>query len=155
MRSMCVPFVILAAATLTACSGGNASEMGDEHVVLRDLVETDVAGPTPEHLRIQGELVPTPSDQLSRYYMLRQRHTLNGTSIAILRQERGQRVAYARTEVDCGRRLFHVVGVAATRGRVESDVAHDGPLRSISGLPLRQELATFICEKGGTPLVGA
>jgi hypothetical protein len=150
MRSMTIPALLL----LAGCGSGEATG-GDtnEQVVLRNLAETEIARPKPEHEPIRGELIATPSDPQSDYYLLRHRTTLIGTTIAILRQEKQGRVAYARTEVDCERRLFHVVGVASTRGRVESDVAHDGPLRSISGLPLRQELATFVCQRAGTPLV--
>ncbi|WP_315760632.1 hypothetical protein [Sphingomonas sp. Y38-1Y] len=143
--------VMLAATTLAACGTSDAST-DNGTVVLRNLADTEVAAPRPEHLKIVGQLIPTPSDSQSRYYLLRHRTTLVGTSIAIMRQEKGDRVAYARTEVDCARRLFHVVGVASTRGRVESDVAHDGPLRSIHGLPLREELAAYVCERSGTPL---
>ncbi|HTG38167.1 hypothetical protein [Sphingomonas sp.] len=153
MRVTAFPGAIMMAGLLAGCGTSDASSHDDNsHVVLRNLAETEIAAPKPDYLKIQGELVATPSDQASRYYLLRRHRTLNDTDIAILRQEKNGRVAYARTEVDCARRLFHVVGVASSRGRVESNVAHDGPLRSISGLPLRQELARHICEQAGTPL---
>lgn len=148
LRLVAVPVVLF----LAACSTDDEPVALNEQVVLRNLTETEVARPKPEYEPIQGELIPTPSDPAGQYYLLRHRTTLVDTTIAILREEKGGRVAYARTEVDCARRLFHVVGVASTRGRVESDVAHDGPLRSISGLPLRQELAGYICDRAGTPL---
>jgi hypothetical protein len=150
-----VPLAVASAVLLSACSGSDASTMGDEHVVLRNLVDTELAAPAPEHHRIQGTLIPTASDPVHDYYLLRQRRTLNGTNIAILRQERAGRVAFARTEVDCANRLFHVIGVANTRGRVESNVAHDGPLRPIEGLPLREELASYVCQTAQTPLAAA
>jgi hypothetical protein len=143
---------ILLAGALSACGSSEAMDTGGEKLVIRNLVETEVAAPHPDHYKIQGELIPTPSDDKSQYYLLRQRKTMAGTNIAIMRQERGDKVAYARTEVDCGQRLFHVVGVANSRIRVESDAHHDGPLRSIEGLPLRQELANYVCQKSGTPL---
>lgn len=155
MRVVAFPAAMMMAGLLAGCGTSDASSHDDgSRVVLRNLAETEIAAPKPDYLKIQGELVPTPSDEASLYYLLRRHRTLNDTEIAILRQEKNGRVAYARTEMDCARRLFHVVGVASTRGRVESNVAHDGPLRSISGLPLRQELARHICEKAGTPLSG-
>ena len=75
--------------------------------------------------------------------------------VAILREERGGRVAYARAEVDCGRRLFHVLGVGASRASAEVAIAHDGPLRPMAGLPLREELGGYICRRTGTPLAPA
>lgn len=154
MRLKAFPLALMPL-TLAACGTGDATSQDNGVVVLRNLADTEVARPRPERLKIVGEAIPTPSDPQSTYFLLRHQTTLAGTTIAILRQEKAGRVAYARTEMDCERRLFHVVGVAATRGRVESDVAHDGPLRSVSGLPLRQELASFICAKAGTPLTRA
>ncbi|MEG8056133.1 hypothetical protein QP150_04545 [Sphingomonas sp. 22L2VL55-3] len=83
---------------------------------------------------------------------MRERKAASGTIIAILRQEHDGKVAYARTETDCGKRLFHVLGVGPNRALVETNVAHDGPLRPIKGLPLREELATYVCNASGTPL---
>lgn len=141
---------LLAGAMLAACGtsantvpAGNAAERVD----LRHLVETDVAGNGIERYPLEGTVIPTPSDDQSRYELLRQRKTAAGTTIAILRQQRGDRFVYARTELDCERDLFHVVGVADTRAHVETNVAHDGPLRSTAGLPLRQELSRFICQR--------
>lgn len=155
MRTMMAMGVMTGALMLSACGTSDASSNDGGTVVLRNLAETEVAALKPARLDIVGDLIPTPSDKRSNYYLLRHRSTLAGTSIAIIRQEHDNRVAYARTEVDCEKRLFHVVGVAPTRGRVESDVAHDGPLRSIHGMPLREELARYVCERSGTPLAGA
>lgn len=141
----------LLAATMVAGCGTSANtvpaENAAERVDLRHLVETDVAGNGIERYPLEGEVIPTPSDDQSRYELLRQRKTAAGTTIAILRQQRGDRFVYARTELDCERDLFHVVGVADTRAHVETNVAHDGPLRPTAGLPLRQELSRFICQR--------
>lgn len=140
---------LLAGAMLAGC-GTSASTVPEaekaERVDLRHLVETDIAGNGIERYPLEGEVIPTPSDDQSRYELLRQRKTATGTTIAILRQQRGDRFVYARTELDCERDLFHIVGVADTRAHVETNVAHDGPLRSTAGLPLRQELSRFICQ---------
>lgn len=141
---------VLAGAMLAACGNStspeNAATMNNT-VDLRHLVETEVAGNGIERYPLEGVEIPTPSDAQSRYEVLRQRRTAGGTIIAILRQQRGDRFVYARTELDCERNLFHVVGVADTRAHVETNVAHDGPLRSTDGLPLRQELSQFICAR--------
>lgn len=121
----------------------------NEQVDLRNLIETPEAGPPPRNLRIEGDLIPTPSDAQSRFYLVRSRQPIDGTTISIIRQERGDRVVYSRTQTDCGNGLFHVLGTGSSRGEVEADVAYDGPLRSTAGLPLRQELATFVCEQSG------
>ena len=149
----------LAGATmLAACSGEEPATtvsndaMVDNGVSLRNLAETEVAVPKPEQLTVKGRLIPTPSDPTSRHFLLRERKAASGTIIAILRQEHEGKVAYARTETDCGKRLFHVLGVGPNRALVETNVAHDGPLRPIKGLPLREELATYVCEASGTPL---
>jgi hypothetical protein len=149
----------LAGATmLAACSGEQPATtvsndaMVDNGVSLRNLAETEVAVPKPEQLTVKGRLIPTPSDPTSRHFLLRERKAASGTIIAILRQEHEGKVAYARTETDCGKRLFHVLGVGPNRALVETNVAHDGPLRPIKGLPLREELATYVCEASGTPL---
>ena len=150
---------VIGALALAACSGapGNQSEQFDGNgVSLRNLAETDVARPADSRtFELKGSLVPTPSDTRSIYFLLRQRTNVGGTIIAIVREERGQRVAYARTEIDCGRRLFHVLGVGSTRADAEVAIAYDGPLRPIVGLPLRQELAGYICAQAGTPLAPA
>ncbi|KQM61362.1 MULTISPECIES: hypothetical protein [unclassified Sphingomonas] len=141
--------VLMAGAMLAAC-GSTSSEPEatmNNTVDLRHLVETEVAGNGIERYPLEGVEIPTPSDAQSRYEVLRQRRTAGGTIIAILRQQRGNRFVYARTELDCERNLFHVVGVADTRAHVETNVAHDGPLRSTDGLPLRQELSRFICAR--------
>ena len=151
----------LAGATLlAACSGGqsatdNMDAITDNGVSLRNLAETDVAVPKPDQLTVQGKLIPTPSDPTSRHFLLRERKAVGGTIIAILRQEHDGKVAYARTETDCTKRLFHVLGVGPNRALVETNVAHDGPLRPIEGLPLREELATYVCAASGTPLAKA
>lgn len=142
--------IVASAAVLGACSGNQPPE--GENVSLRNLVDSEVAGdPRPGYV-LEGDLIPTPSDARSRYYLLRSRATPTGTRIAILRQEKGDRIAYSRNELDCGNRLFHVLGVGNTRGGAEADIVYDGPLRPIVGLPLRQELAGYICEEAGTPL---
>ena len=145
-----LPLLALAACGTPQTDGAN--EMDGNGISLRNLAETEVAAPAPERLTVQGRLIPTPSDTQSRYYLLRDRKAVGGTVIAILRQEHAGRVAYARTEVDCGRRLFHVLGVAPNRALVETHNDYDGPLRPIEGLPLRQELASYVCQSSGTPL---
>jgi hypothetical protein len=150
----------LAAALLaTACSGGSepaGNVVEGNGVSLRNLVDTEVATPVRDrNFRLQGTLIPTPSDLQSRHFLLRERRAVGGNVIAILREERGDRVAYARTEVDCTRRLFHVLGVGPSRATAEVATVYDGPLRPMAGLPLRQELGAFICERAGTPLAKA
>lgn len=146
------------ATLLAACSGEQPATttsndaMVDNGVSLRNLAETEVAVPKPEQLTVKGRLIPTPSDPTSRHFLLRERKAVGGTIIAILRQEHEGKVAYARTETDCGKRLFHVLGVGPNRALVETNIAHDGPLRPIKGLPLREELATYVCNASGTPL---
>ncbi len=142
---------LMAGTLLAACGIAPAPEAAmDNRVDLRHLVETEVAGNGIERYPLEGVEIPTPSDAQSRYEVLRQRRTAAGTIIAILRQQRGDRFVYARTELDCERNLFHVVGVADTRAHVETNVAHDGPLRPTEGLPLRQELSRFICARATT-----
>ena len=152
---------VASATLLAACSGEQPATttsndaMVDNGVSLRNLAETEVAVPKPEQLTVKGRLIPTPSDPTSRHFLLRERKAASGTIIAILRQEHDGKVAYARTETDCGKRLFHVLGVGQNRALVETNVAHDGPLRPIKGLPLREELATYVCNASGTPLAKA
>ncbi len=124
-------------------------------VVLRNLAETDVSAPARDQYALQGRLIPTPSDTASRYFLLRERREISGNIVAIIRQEHAGRIAYARTEVDCARRLFHVLGVGASRADAEVATTYDGPLRSIARLPLREELARFVCQQSGTPLAAA
>lgn len=134
---------------LSACSGNVAEDAAANAeaatVNLRELAATNISNPAPPELKIPGVLIPTPSDTRSKYFLLRQRPTVIGQTIAIIRQELNGRVAYARLELNCERRLMHVVGVADTRARVETNVAYDGPLRPVVGLPLRGEMLDFIC----------
>ncbi len=149
---------IAGASLLAACSGAQTADndtMTGNGVSLRNLAETEVAKPVSDHYTVQGRLIPTPSDPTSKHFLLRERQAATGTIIAILRQEHAGKVAYARTEVDCAHRLFHVLGVGPNRALVETNVAHDGPLRPIAGLPLRIELATYVCNASGTPLTAA
>lgn len=146
--------VLLGGALLTACGNSappEAQATMTSTVDLRHLVETEVAGNGIERYPLEGVEIPTPSDPQSRYEVLRQRRTAADTIIAILRQQRGDRFVYARTELDCDRDLFHVVGVGDTRAHVETNVAHDGPLRPTADLPLRQELSSFICQRASAP----
>ena len=157
MISKTLALAVAGATLLAACSGeqpatNNTDAMVDNGVSLRNLAETEVAVPKPEQLTVKGRLIPTPSDPTSRHFLLRERKAASGTIIAILRQEHDGKVAYARTETDCGKRLFHVLGVGPNRALVETNVAHDGPLRPIKGLPLREELAMYVCNASGTPL---
>ncbi len=157
MISKTLALALAGATLLAACSGEqpattNSDTMTENGVSLRNLAETDVAVPKPEQLTVKGRLIPTPSDSTSRHFLLRERKAVGGTIIAILRQEHDGKVAYARTETDCANRLFHVLGVGPNRALVETNVAHDGPLRPIKGLPLREELATYVCNASGTPL---
>ncbi|MBE2993941.1 hypothetical protein IFR23_18275 [Sphingomonas sp. CFBP 13603] len=157
MISKTLALALAGATLLAACSGEqpattNTDAMADNGVSLRNLAETEVAVPKPEQLTVKGRLIPTPSDPTSRHFLLRERKAVGGTIIAILRQEHDGKVAYARTETDCANRLFHVLGVGPNRALVETNVAHDGPLRPIKGLPLREELATYVCNASGTPL---
>lgn len=146
------------ATLLAACSGQQPATtttndaMADNGVSLRNLAETDTAVPARDTYTVKGKLIPTPSDPTSRHYLLRDRLAVGGTTIAILRQEHDGKIAYSRAEVDCGRRLFHVLGVGPNRALVETNVAHDGLLRPIEGLPLREEIATYVCNASGTPL---
>ncbi|RYD21203.1 MAG: hypothetical protein EOP89_13605 [Lysobacteraceae bacterium] len=161
MISKTLALALAGATLLAACSGEQPATttsndaMVDNGVSLRNLAETEVAVPKPEQLTVKGRLIPTPSDPTSRHFLLRERKAASGTIIAILRQEHDGKVAYARTETDCGKRLFHVLGVGPNRALVETNVAHDGPLRPIQGLPLREELATYVCAASGTPLAKA
>ncbi len=158
MISKTLALAVAGATLLAACSGEQPATttsndaMVDNGVSLRNLAETEVAVPKPEQLTVKGRLIPTPSDPTSRHFLLRERKAVGGTIIAILRQEHEGKVAYARTETDCANRLFHVLGVGPNRALVETNVAHDGPLRPIKGLPLREELATYVCNASGTPL---
>ena len=161
MISKTLALAVAGATLLAACSGEQPATtmsndaMVDNGVSLRNLAETEVAVLKPEQLTVKGRLIPTPSDPTSRHFLLRERKAASGTIIAILRQEHDGKVAYARTETDCGKRLFHVLGVGPNRALVETNVAHDGPLRPIQGLPLREELATYVCAASGTPLAKA
>ncbi len=163
MRFTIFALAVAGASLTCACSPGSTTpettsettSANAEAVSIRNLAATDVARPAGEPDRIRGRLIPTPSDTSSRYYLLRERKALTDTHIAIIRQERGNRVAYARAEVDCGNRLFHVLGTGPNRALVETNIAHDGPLRPIKGLPLRVELASFVCQAAGTPLKAA
>jgi hypothetical protein len=155
MISKTLALALAGATLLAACSGEqpattNTDTMTKNGVSLRNLAETDVAVPKPDQMTVKGRLIPTPSDPTSRHFLLRE--PVGGTIIAILRQEHAGKVAYARTETDCANRLFHVLGVGPNRALVETNIAHDGPLRPIKGLPLREELATYVCEASGTPL---
>jgi hypothetical protein len=152
--------VAMAAAMLMlgACTArtDEANQMDGNGVSLRNLTDTEVAREAGDRqFRLQGTAIPTPSDTRSRYFLLRERQAIGGNIIAILREERGDRIAYARVEVDCGGRLFHVLGVGPSRAAVETARAADGPLRPIAGLPLRQDLASFICQRSNTPLAPA
>ncbi|TXC70582.1 hypothetical protein FSB78_06240 [Sphingomonas ginsenosidivorax] len=161
MRFTKFALAVAGAGLACACSpssttAGNAADTGaGDTVSIRNLAETEVARPAREPDRIAGRLIPTPSDSGSRYYLLRERKALTDTHIAIIRQEHAGRVAYARAEVDCDKRLFHVLGTGPNRALVETNIAHDGPLRPIKGLPLREELARYVCEVAGTPLKAA
>ncbi len=138
------------ALTLGACSGNATEEAANNQeaaIVLRDLAASNVSSPAPPELKIPGVEMTTPSDTRSKYFLLRQRPTVIGQTIAIIRQELNGRVAYARLELNCEQRLLHVVGVADTRARVETSVAYDGPLRPVEGLPLRGEMLDFICKR--------
>ncbi|GEM_PF-1970484 len=162
MHSKTLALAVAGASLLCACSGpapeatnAASASAAAEAVSIRNLAETEVAAPKRDHYTIQGKLIPTPSDPSSRYYLLRERKAVTDTHIAIIRQEHGNRIAYARAELDCDKRLFHVLGVGPNRALVETNIAHDGPLRSIDGLPLREELARFVCATAGTPLKAA
>lgn len=152
--ALAVAGATLACACSPAPTADNAATTNDT-VSLRNLADTEVARPAREAYTVQGRLIPTPSDTSSRYYLLRERKALTDTHIAIIRQEHDNRIAYARAEVDCDKRLFHVLGTGPNRALVETTTAHDGPLRPIKGLPLREELASFVCQVAGTPLKAA
>ncbi len=144
----------------TACTGTQADQADaaaeNQSVSLRGLADTTAATETREEYKIHGKLIPTPSDTSARYFLLRERERLLAdTIVAIIRQERTGRIAYARVELNCGKRLFHVLGVGNRRAFAETDITYDGPLRPIEGLPLRQELAAYICNVNGTPLAAA
>ena len=125
MISKTLALALAGATLLAACTGEqpattNTDMMTENGVSLRNLAETDVAVPKPEQLTVKGRLIPTPSDPTSRHFLLRERKAVGGTIIAILRQEHGGKVAYARTETDCANRLFHVLGVGPNRALVET-----------------------------------
>ncbi len=158
MRSKTLALALAGATLASACSPAPTTDTAagnTETVSLRNLAETEAARPARDRYTIQGRLIPTPSDTTSRYYLLRERKALTDTHIAIIRQEHAGRIAYARAELDCDKRLFHVLGTGPNRALVETNIAHDGPLRPIKGLPLREELATFVCQVAGTPLKAA
>jgi len=118
--------------------------------------------PSPDDIRdarpgypLQGVRIPTPSDTRTAYYLLRHRAAANGEVVAIIRHELGDKISYARVAADCQRGLFHVLGVAARRSLVETTIAYDGRLRPIEGLPLREELATYVCKRSNIPLAAA
>jgi hypothetical protein len=154
MKSM---LTVLTAAALLATAGCSSQAADTTHesadLRLRNLTETTTAAPRRANYQIEGDLIPTPSDSRTRYYLLSQRSPLlAGTVIAVLREERGDKAAYARVEVACDKRQFHIVGVGNRRSFAETSVTRDGPLRSIESFPLRQEIAAFVCDKHGTPL---
>lgn len=157
MRQLSI--ALLMAATLSACSSSSADSgqaAAGPPVTLRTLADSGYATvPQSRDFALKGQKVATPSDPRSDHYVLRVRTAVTGNVIAMLREERGARVAYARTETDCSTGRMHILGVGSTRG--EAEVAHveDGPLRPMKGLPLRQELARAICERSGTPLTVA
>jgi hypothetical protein len=153
-------FALAAASATLACActpapTADTVTANGETVSIRNLAETDTARPEPAAYTVKGRLIPTPSDTTSRYYLLLERKALTDTHIAIIRQEHAGRIAYARAELDCDKRLFHVLGTGPNRALVETNIAHDGPLRPIKGLPLREELAKFVCDVAGTPLKAA
>ncbi|MBM6578017.1 hypothetical protein KCP91_16660 [Microvirga sp. SRT01] len=138
---------------LAACSSGDTFGNDTDatpRVTLRNLTAATSAPARGDDI---GTLIPTPSDTQSRYFLLWQRKPLMaGKLVAVIRQERGGRVAYARVGVNCEGRLFHILGVGNRRSFAETAIAYDGPLRSIEGLPLREDLATYVCAAAGTPL---
>lgn len=145
----------VAGAMLGGCSSG-VEEVANNELTLRNLTESNLAVPAGERdFRLKGTVIPTPSDTRSTYYLLRERRAIGGNIIAILREERGDRIVYARAEVDCVQRRFHILGVGSSRATAEVARTPDGPLRSMEGLPLRQDLGVFICARSGTPLAPA
>lgn len=152
MMSRTLALALAGAVCISACSNAEPIPIEGNGISLRNLAETDTADTARREPTVQGRLVPTPSDTRTRHFLLRERRAIGSTVIAIFRQEQGGRVAYSRSEVDCAKRLFHVVGVGRNRALVETNIAHDGPLRPITGLPLREELARFVCDASGTPL---
>lgn len=156
MRALVVMIGLMAA----GCSQTPAADQdqgGGNVVTLRNLIDTDVATQDPDRslMRLQGEPVPTPSDRQTNYFLLRQRTAIGGTVVAMLREERGNRVAYARMEIDCKARLFRIAGVGSDRAGAEIAKVDGQALRSMAGLPLRVDLATYICRQAGTPLAPA
>lgn len=142
---------------VTACSDrAIVDEASASNTVSLRTLADQTSSPAKDGYVLQGDLIPTPSDPKARYFLLRTRKPLLQEShIALLRQEVGSRVAYARVELDCAKRLFHVLSVGNRRSMAETSVAYDGPLRSIEGLPLRQDIAAFVCKSAGTPLAAA
>lgn len=138
------------AAAIAGCANAPddvAATNNDSGVVLRNLAAIDNRPGDADRYPIEGDLIPTPSDTASRYYLLRQRKAVTGNIVAIIKQQQGARAAYARVELDCAANQFHVLGVGDRRSKAETDIAYDGPLRSTDGLPLRQELSAFVCDK--------
>lgn len=146
---------LLGTIALSACAPSKPQDAPatQQGVSLRNLTNTSASAEERDNYTVQGHLIPTPSDPTARYYVLFQKEVLlDDTIVAVLREERNHRISYARVELDCNKRLFHVVGVGNRRSFAETDVAYDGPLRPIEGLPLRQELAASICQTNRTPL---
>ncbi|MHA6724168.1 hypothetical protein [Sphingomonas sp. RS2018] len=156
MPNLFARLVCVAALGVTsACSGApddaDANAVA-QNVSLRNLTET-VGTPVKAAAQDQGDLIPTPSDKDGRHYLLRQRTPLTGDTIfGNLREERGGKVAYSRIELSCEKRQFRIVSVGQRRTTVEFKKNGDGPLRPIDGLPLREDIAAFVCERAGTPL---
>lgn len=145
-----VAMVCVLAGTVAACANApedTAPAQNDSGVVLRNLAAIDDRPGDADRYPIEGDLIPTPSDTASRYYLLRQRRAVGGNIVAIIKQQQGPRAAYARVELDCAAKQFHVLGIGDRRSKAETDIAYDGPLRSTEGLPLRQELSAFVCDK--------
>lgn len=144
--------LLLPLAACTVADGSNEPNTA-EPVTLRNLTSSEVARvPESRAFPLKGERVATPSDPATAYYLLRVRTAVTGNVIALLREERGPRIAYARTETDCRTARMRIAGVGDTRGRAETADAPEEALRPIEGLPLRVELATAICAHSGLPL---
>jgi len=145
---------LAAAASVSACGDATSAPPENIQVDMRNLVDTLDPAPGLNHHR-GGELIPTPSDTASRYYLIHTRTPLAGPNISIVRQDRGERTVFARVETDCAARRLLIASVGVTRSEVESRVAGNLQLRPIEGRPLREEMATFICDHAGTPLAEA
>lgn len=149
-----LPLVALLLLAASACSAGSQQyTQSHTDLRLRNLTQGHVAAPLRDSYPVKGDFIPTPSDTQTRYFLIHQRAPLFGNTVVALLREEGQgKAAYARVEMDCGRRMFHIIGIGNRRSFAETSTNSEGPLRPIRNEPLREEIASFVCAQHGTPL---